>query len=105
MMMTPDSCARRQDFFGEAASLDSRGRAVYERANLGAVRRVDDGGAKAIDDDHFSVGGIFGKLFRRNWCAWQELNLRPLAPEASALSAELQARACGLSHRSRARAK
>ena len=27
-----------------------------------------------------------------NWRAWQDLNLRHLAPEASALSTELQAR-------------
>src|SRR5258707_14956399 len=27
------------------------------------------------------------------WCAWQESNLLPLAPQASALSGELQARA------------
>ena len=26
------------------------------------------------------------------WCAWQESNLLPLAPQASALSGELQAR-------------
>lgn len=31
------------------------------------------------------------KITLRNWRAWQELNLRPLASEASALSAELQA--------------
>src|SRR6266481_5900492 len=29
----------------------------------------------------------------RRWCAWQESNLLPLAPQASALSGELQARA------------
>src|SRR5436190_20979852 len=28
------------------------------------------------------------------WCAWQESNLRPCAPEAHALSPELQARGC-----------
>src|SRR6202165_4810527 len=28
----------------------------------------------------------------RPWCAWQESNLLPLAPQASALSGELQAR-------------
>src|SRR5207249_5105119 len=32
-------------------------------------------------------------LHGRRWCAWQESNLLPLAPQASALSGELQARA------------
>ena len=29
------------------------------------------------------------------WCAWQESNLLPLAPQASALSGELQAQKTG----------
>src|SRR5437868_9523600 len=37
------------------------------------------------------------------WCAWQESNLRPCAPEAHALSPELQARGCQSSPRQRDR--
>src|SRR5712692_27862 len=36
------------------------------------------------------------------WCAWQESNLLPLAPQASALSGELQARAVQFSRASTA---
>ena len=37
-------------------------------------------------------------IFRSGiWCAWQESNLLPLAPQASALSGELQARALHVS--------
>jgi PD-(D/E)XK endonuclease len=34
----------------------------------------------------------------REWCAWQESNLRPPVPETGALSTELQARGNGFSH-------
>ena len=34
--------------------------------------------------------GLFVHL-KNTWCAWRNLNPRPLAPQASALSAELQA--------------
>lgn len=34
MVMTPDLRADRQNFFGEAATLDGRGSAINERANL-----------------------------------------------------------------------
>src|SRR5205085_4685994 len=37
-----------------------------------------------------------------DWCAWQESNLLPLAPQASALSGELQARALQFSRASTA---
>jgi hypothetical protein len=52
VMMPPDGRACGQDFFGEAATLDVRRGAVYERANLRAVRCVDDGCLIAIDNYH-----------------------------------------------------
>ena len=36
---------------------------------------------------------------RPRWCAWQESNLLPLAPQASALSGELQAHVAGVQFR------
>jgi hypothetical protein len=52
MMMPPDGCARRQHFFRQTAQLDFGRGAIDERAYLRPVRRPDDGGLLAIDDDH-----------------------------------------------------
>ena len=109
VMMTPDGCARWQDLFGQAATLDCRRGAIHQGTNLRPVRSLDDGCAMAIYDDHVDriieresgVQGWSGMsgMNKESQCAWQELNLRPSAPEADALSAELQARPQKLLHR------
>ena len=52
VMMPPDGCAHRQYFFSETASFDVRRGAINQRADLRAVRSIDDGGALAIYDNH-----------------------------------------------------
>jgi hypothetical protein len=52
VVMPPDGCADRQHFFSEAASFNARRGAINERANLRAVRGVDDGGALTVYHNH-----------------------------------------------------
>lgn len=54
MMMPSDFCACGQDFFRKAATLDFRSCTINERAYLGAMRRLDDGGLPAIYHNHFN---------------------------------------------------
>jgi hypothetical protein len=52
---------------------------------------VKNGQAKLV---RFAADYTWGRHVEelKNWCAWQDSNLRPPAPEAGALSTELQAR-------------
>ena len=52
MMVRGHSAARRKHLFGEAALSDTRRRPINERADLGAVSRVDDAGPVAVYYDH-----------------------------------------------------
>ncbi len=52
MMMASDALSGGQHLFSEAASLNRRGGTVNQRANLRAVRSIDNGGVLAINDNH-----------------------------------------------------
>jgi hypothetical protein len=45
-----------------------------------------------LDGGDYRLCQVRGLRVEASWCAWQESNLLPLAPQASALSGELQAR-------------